>query len=76
MEENKLPDLPASSDENFWLDGYKQRIELKPPEKCEHRFIGGRGHEVICKKCNIGFIVGAPFKLKDGRIYHENKLVI
>lgn len=42
----------------------------------DHEFAYISGTEVMCKKCPLGYVVGAETTVKDGHIYIKNKLVI
>lgn len=62
----KLKNLPRSGSK-FW-DGartFKKEMGKAPP--CEHFFEYSRGREVVCKKCNIGYILRTE-RVKNGKI--------
>jgi len=75
----KLPDLPASSDGDFWLEA-EIHTGLIPEEinkGGEHYFVRTTGRQAQCQHCDWGFELDPGDKIIDGHLYNKKgKLVI
>lgn len=77
MADKKLPDLPETSDKEFW-GGYTEIIEMHEKERCLH---GGnltsRGNnEAWCINCNAVWQLGIGDRILDGHLYHNDLKII
>lgn len=57
-------------------DAEMQDIEVGQRNKCDHFFEMRRSDEIKCVKCNTGFFIGLGDKVKNGHLYHNDKLII
>lgn len=80
MEQSKLPELPESSNKEFWGDAEMHTNIV--PQKVKfldqpHIFIQVKGHEAQCQHCDWGFPLDPGDKIRDGHLFdREGKLVI
>lgn len=66
---SKLPSLPDSSSDKFWLEAEKYQREIEKDIKCQHFFIYGKSCEVICRSCGIGTYLTKMSHIKDGKLF-------
>lgn len=74
--EKRLPELPRSED-SFWT-GEVNLTDIKARRAqvaCLHSF-AKEAAEIKCKKCGMGFFVGAEDRVEDGHFYHKDRLII
>ena len=62
-----LPPLPSSNDK-FWDKARKYRTEFVKREPCEHYFKYRGANQVVCEKCQVGYIFTGKEYLIDGKI--------
>ena len=72
---SKLPDLPKSSDKDFWLDARNEVYYLKKID-CNHFFQHISAREIECRNCHIGYFYSSGMEVKNGHIYLHGSLVI
>lgn len=72
---NSLSDLPKSESE-YWENAEVELRNMAEPTKCEHYFLQDGSRGIKCHRCGIGFFVGVGDVLKDGHLYHSNKLIV
>ena len=75
-DEKKLPELPDSSDKDFW-QGEIEIIEMHDKQRCLH---GGnlvsRDNSAFCVNCGAGWLINGQDKIIDGHLYHLDKKII
>jgi hypothetical protein len=71
--ETSLNELPPSADE-FW-DGERYTRDMSKRVEHEHVFEYESAREIKCK-CGFGLVVGFGDTLKDGHLYHFEKLIV
>ena len=75
----KLPDLPPSSDGDFWLEAeiHTGIVPEAVNQGGTHYFERISGHQAYCKHCNWGFQLDSGDKIVDGHLFDKKgKLVI
>lgn len=88
MAEDRLPPLPPSdsgslernhydhfyqrSARDFWKGNEIIYIKNEQPEPCEHHF-ERKGRDIVCQKCNVGFVESVGVTVKNGKIFYNNE---
>jgi len=68
--DNKLDDLPASSDTEFWGDAdIHTNIEPKNAFDQSHILVRVAGHQAQCTHCDWGFQLDPGDKIVDGHLF-------
>lgn len=69
---DKLPELPLSSDKNFW-GGEVEIIEMHEKGRCLHEgnLTMRRDREAYCINCSAGWFLDARDEILDGHLYRD-----
>ncbi len=70
-----LESLPASTDDEFWLDAELSQHQLKGTAKCDHYFIHRTGREIECRNCHVGFYIGPGANVEAGELTLHGQVV-
>ncbi len=71
---SNLGELPPSSHE-YWEGANVELRKMEDKNDHTHFFKQVSSREIKCD-CGVGFFIGVGDILKEGRLYHEDKLVI
>lgn len=72
-ESEKLPDLPSTSDREFW-SGKTETVVLNRPDHT-HSLVQVSGVEAQCL-CGWGILLDYEDEIKEGHLYRRGKLII
>ena len=79
MDKQKLDDLPASDDKEFWGDADVHTNLVPEPlykDGEPHYFVRRSGREAQCTHCTWGFALDPGDKIKDGHLYDKKGTLV
>lgn len=76
MDRGDLKPLPPSNDKYWEYSEIKLTNIDAQSVKCEHYFELISSTQIKCKKCGVGYFIGMDDMVRDGHLFHADKLVI
>lgn len=65
---NKLPDLPASNDKEFWEDAEVMHHQPVYQKLCKTHFYTQNGNAASCTQCPFGVILPGYMRVFQGKL--------